>query len=105
MKEVLFVCSAGMLRSATAAHLAHREFEWNTRCAGIEPYAVQPIHQNTVEWAQLIFCMESKHFEFIKAHYPKNIQQRCVILDIPDNFSYRDMELEAMLRNKLYDYV
>lgn len=43
-KKVLFVCSAGILRSATAARIYGRKY--NTRCAGTGlDYALIPPHR------------------------------------------------------------
>lgn len=49
-RRVLFVCSAGILRSATAARIyAHK---YNTRCAGTRHYALIPLTAELLLWAQ-----------------------------------------------------
>ena len=90
-KRLLFVCSGGMLRSATFAHiLAGRGF--NTRCAGIDPRAIQPVHDNTLQWAEHIYCMEQGHKTAIQKHYMVN-DDKITVLNIPDIFAYRDPKL------------
>lgn len=59
-KRVVFVCSAGILRSATGARLyAHK---YNTRCAGTEDYALIPLTENLLSWAdEVVFVHEYNH--------------------------------------------
>ena len=96
----LFICSAGMLRSATAAHLFAGE-GINTRCAGTEEYAVQPIHENTILWADYIFVMEQIHVgQLNKKFYP----QPYIVLNIPDKYEYNSPELKDLLRKKIDEW-
>mgnify|MGYP006914605993 FL=1 len=48
-KRVLFVCSAGLLRSATAARIYAGRY--NTRAAGSADYALIPVTQELLLWA------------------------------------------------------
>ena len=56
-KKVVFVCSAGILRSATAARIyAHK---YNTRSAGSEDYALIPVTERLLAWAnEVVFVNE-----------------------------------------------
>ncbi len=56
-KRVLFVCSGGMLRSATAAQWAATALDWNTRNCGTWSMALPPAHPNLLEWAQVVYCI------------------------------------------------
>mgnify|MGYP007090120654 CR=1 FL=1 len=48
-KRVLCVCSAGVLRSPTLAHLLNRKYQFNTRAAGLSTeYAVVQVTLNLV---------------------------------------------------------
>jgi predicted protein tyrosine phosphatase len=60
-KRVLCVCSAGLLRSPTAANVLHQHLGYNTRAAGCYDYALIPLSTALVEWAQEIVCMEEEH--------------------------------------------
>src|SRR3990167_11372247 len=96
----LFVCSAGMLRSATAAHhFAGRNV--NTRCAGTDESAIQPIHQNTLMWADEIFVMEQEHLDKINSRFDTR-NMIIHVLGIPDRFNYRDVELIKLIEEKVY---
>ncbi len=67
-KRVLCVCSAGVLRSATTAVVLSQEpFNYNTRSAGVEHYALTPITLPLLFWADEIVCMTKEHEMKIKA--------------------------------------
>ncbi len=61
--KVLFLCSAGLLRSATAAHtFSSPPYNWNTRTAGVEiEYALNPVNEALLEWADEIYVMQADH--------------------------------------------
>lgn len=98
-KKVLCVCSAGLLRSPTAAWVLSQEpFNYNTRAAGITgEYALIMVDEALIEWADEIVCMGASQAQQIKQFNPK-----CPVynLDIPDNFSYRDPELVEMITKR-----
>src|SRR5690242_3223535 len=66
--KVLFLCSAGLLRSATAAHVFSAEpYNWNTRSAGVSiEYALNPVNEALLEWADAVYCMESSHLNALQ---------------------------------------
>jgi predicted protein tyrosine phosphatase len=101
-KCVLMVCSAGLLRSPTAAEVG-REFGWNTRAAGAyEEYALIPVTAPLIMWANLIVCMKQEHADVLQSKFAGlHPEQKIVILDIEDNHAFRDPELVAVLRHKL----
>jgi predicted protein tyrosine phosphatase len=99
-KRVLFVCSGGMLRSATAAHWAASIWDWNTRNAGTMDAALPPIHANVVEWAEVIYCMEEGHAFRVRTQFPW-AEDKIEVLGIPDQFHYRQNELIELLQDKL----
>lgn len=59
-KRVLCVCSAGLLRSPTAAWvLSNPPYNFNTRAAGIDVgHALIPVDDVLIEWADEIVCMD-----------------------------------------------
>ncbi len=86
-KRVLCVCSAGVLRSATTAVvLSQKPFNYNTRSAGVEFYALIPVTEVLLEWADEIVCMTKEHENKLKLITEKSI--KC--LDIPDSYEYRN---------------
>ncbi len=91
--RALFLCSGGILRSATAAHWAAEHKGWNTRSAGIYSVSVPPVCGVLVKWAERIYCMEDKHAEHIKLYHGAEAYAKCTVLHIPDNFCYRAPQL------------
>lgn len=103
-KKVLFVCTGGILRSATAAHWAAQHKGWNTRSCGILNESVPPISTTLVSWADVIFCLQQEHQDFVYAHYPEEVFRKCAILGIPDHFVYRDPDLINYIATALEGY-
>jgi len=96
-KKVLFVCSMGILRSATGARLyAHK---YNTRCAGTWEEALIRISENLVEWAnEIVFVNERNYHDALKMFdlSDKNIK----VLNIPDNYEHMAPELKRAFYNQ-----
>ncbi len=99
-RRALFVCSAAMLRSPTAAHV-FSALGWNTRCAGVEPYAVQPLHPNTMAWADRVYCMTEAIAEDARLRFPAHAG-KVRSLGIPDVYEYRQPELVKLLREAVH---
>jgi len=101
-KRVLCVCSAGLLRSPTAAVvLSQKPFNFNTRAAGIVPdYALVSVDAVLLNWADEIVCMTEEQQQdleiLLMTGYPK--KPKVICLNIPDNFAYRDPELMKMIK-------
>jgi len=58
-KRVLCVCSAGLLRSPTAANVLHLHWGYNTRSCGASPhYALIMLDEVLLTWAQEVVCMD-----------------------------------------------
>lgn len=101
--RALFVCSGGILRSATAAHWAAEHLQWNTRSCGIYVnVAVVPLSSILYYWSERIYCMEKKHAEFVKVNY--GTQKEIITLGIPDDFAYRDPILISHIATALEPY-
>lgn len=99
-KKVLCVCSAGLLRSPTAAEVLSRPpFNFNTRSAGaVQDYALIHADAALIAWADEIVCMQEDHVEWIDK---KAIGEKPVIvLGIPDSFQFRDPELVTMIAER-----
>ena len=105
-KRVLCVCSAGLLRSPTAAWVLSQDpFNFNTRAVGIsQEYALIPIESVHIHWADEIVTLESSHTQIVQKlikdigffdSAPKIIQ-----LDIPDDYAYRDPTLIELIKNR-----
>lgn len=99
--RVLCVCSAGLLRSPTAANVLHRELGYNTRaCGSSTDHALVPLDNVLCEWANEIVCMNQENAKEIDDKYADKV----VILDIPDDYSYMDEDLQKLILEKYLAY-
>lgn len=105
-KRVLCVCSAGMLRSPTIAHvLSNPPFDFNTRAVGCDTeFALIPIDQVLIEWCDEIVCAEEEHKNEIISFCAKNEIDLSIttihVLDIPDSFDFKDSRLVRIIKEK-----
>lgn len=98
-KKVLAVCSANMLRSPTIAHVLSAEpFNYNTRSAGTHSFALIPVTQDLLMWADEIVCADSEHTTIInKMLQDYHLDKRLINLRIPDHYEYREPKLIEMI--------
>lgn len=102
-RRILCVCSAGILRSATAAVvLSQPPYSCNTRACGSKHYALIPASQALVEWSEEIVCMKEEHLKDLSDNFYG--VENFVILDIDDRYDYRQPELIELIK-KRYDAV
>lgn len=105
-KRVVTVCSAGCLRSPTAAVvLAADPFNHNTRAAGLtDSYAIIPLDARLMIWADEFVVMEGHMMHALKSRFKdtfdRDINTPIIVLDIPDNFQYRDPELMQLIADR-----
>lgn len=98
--RLVFVCSAGMLRSATGAK-AFAARGCNTRSCGTHGYALIPLSANLIAWADRIYFahMENWHTARIKfaahADLLAMMQEKAQVCSIPDVHDYDAPELHA----------
>lgn len=105
-KKVLCVCSAGLLRSPTAAVVLSQEpYNFNTRAAGVsKEYALIPVDNILLEWADEIVCMEEWQAKKITEELVRlEITDKQVYwLGIEDSYRYRDPVLMTKIK-EAYD--
>ena len=97
--KVLCVCSAGLLRSPTIAYVLSQE-GYNTRAAGVHDYALVPVDEVLLEWADFIVCADVEHTSILRAQTDKEI----ITLNIPDKYGFRDLELVQLIKEKWQEY-
>lgn len=94
---MLCVCSAGLLRSPTAAIVLQREFGYNTRACGIEAsFALIPFDEVLAHWADEIVVMEP--YQVLRV--PEEYRGKVVCLDIRDSYEYMNEELQKLIIKK-----
>ncbi len=102
MTRVLFICSMNRLRSPTAEQVFadHPGIECDS--AGLNNDAANPVTDELVEWAELIFVMEKAHRTKLAKRFRKSMgSRRVVCLDIPDDYEFMDPALVELLKRKV----
>ena len=104
-KRVLTVCSANMLRSPTMAHVLSAEpYNFNTRSAGTSDFALIPVTNDLLMWADEIVCADSEHTTVINRMLQKlDIDKPLINLRIPDVYEYRNEGLIDLIKLRYDD--
>jgi predicted protein tyrosine phosphatase len=99
-KKVLFVCSAGILRSATAARLYSSKY--NTRAAGTSlEIALVPLSENLMDWANEIVFVHPWNYDNAGFHFDlEPYKDKIKVLEIPDNHEHMADELIAAFQEQ-----
>ena len=101
-KRVLTVCSANMLRSPTIAHVLSAEpYNFNTRSAGIAGFALIPVTEELLLWADEVVCADTEHALYIRDKMIEYMIDKPIIdLKIPDIYEYRNPELIKLIKER-----
>ena len=107
-RRLLFVCSAGLLRSATGANLYAKK-GYNTRNCGTHEYALIPLSMNLLAWAHsIIFVNSENYYDALEKFKGTNgygeLTEKSITLDIPDNFEYNNSKLIEIMEEQLAEY-
>ena len=101
-QKLLFVCSRNKWRSRTAEELLRGRPGYDVKSAGIEPGARVRVTAGMLGWADVIFVMERKHADYLRAKFPEALAGKPLhCLRIPDDFEFMDDELVAALQASL----
>lgn len=104
--RALFVCSAGMLRSATAA-VVGAELGMNTRSCGTEPYALIPLSANLIYWAETIYFVNAFNYDHAQRQFWETdelsilLERKSIVWNIEDIYDYMDPHLVKKIRELL----
>jgi len=72
------------------------------RSAGTSEKARIKVNEKMLLWADVIFCMERRHKQLLQQRFSLSLAgKRLVVLDIEDNYRFGDIELLAILKEKL----
>lgn len=106
-ERLLFVCSAGILRSPTGAAIGV-QMGYNTRsCGSNYNYALIPISVNLVHWAhKIIFVNEENYLQSLDNFFGdvetcNMIKNKSLVMDIPDEYNYMDPKLVSIFEKEL----
>jgi len=100
--KLLFVCSRNRRRSPTAEAIFGAYPGVEALSAGTSPDAETPVSAELIEWADVIFAMESVHRRRLSERFgPLLKHKKITVLGIPDSFEYMDSGLVKILEEKL----
>lgn len=94
----VFVCSAGLLRSPTAAKVA-TSLGYNARSCGSEEYALIPLSVNLIYWAYKIFFMNEEPYATAQNTFAfdsdilAQLNRKAVVWELDDIYNYNSPEL------------
>lgn len=101
MQRALFICSQNRLRSPTAEQVFSSWPGVETDSAGLGGDASVPLSPEQIAWATIVFVMEKAHRRRLGERFRAHLNgKKVVCLDIPDNYSYMQPELVAILEAK-----
>ena len=103
--KLLFVCILNLQRSPTAESLFENHKKFEAKSCGIDVFAEKQISKQAVEWADIIFCMEDIHKNFIVKNFPQTQNKEIIVFNIPDVYYRNDPELIRILKEKLKKYL
>lgn len=112
-QKIVFVCSANKQCSKTADDYFSAKYDLSTYqfdSAGTNQKICQkegtnPITEELVIWADIIFVMEKQHKQLINALTKEKYNRKIKTLRIPDRFKYYQKELIEILEKKVTPYL
>lgn len=101
--NILVVCGRNKMRSRTAEHIFKNDDRFNIRSAGLSPKSDRKISENDLNWADLVFVMETEQRAKIWGLY-RNVELPTIeVLNIPDDYEFMNEELVEMLLDRIND--
>jgi len=85
-------------RSVTAERLYRNDARLEVRSAGVRSDASRRVSQSDIEWADVIYAMESEHKRWIVERFESLSLPPIEVLDIPDEYACMDPHLQEILR-------
>jgi predicted protein tyrosine phosphatase len=99
--NVLVVCGRNKKRSRTAEFIFKNDHRFSVRSAGLSPKSDRKISENDLNWADLVFVMETEQRAKIKEVYRHIELPKIEILHIPDDYEFMDEELIEILSDRI----
>ena len=106
MKNVLFLCSRNRLRSPTAEQVFAARPDLEVASAGLAPDAEEIVTGEMIQAADIIFVMEKQHRAKLARRFKPQLKRaKVVCLDIPDDYTFMQPELVALLTAKVTPFL
>ncbi len=104
--QLLFICSRNQWRSPTAEAIWRHHPHYAVRSAGVSPKARRRVGPADLRWADIIFVMEKRHRDRLRAEFGHLLTHTPVhVLGIPDIYPYGDPALIAELEAGVARYL
>ncbi len=101
--NILVVCGRNKKRSRTAEYIFKNDDRFNIRSVGLSPKSNRKISENDLNWADLVFVMETEQRAKIWELYRHLELPTIEILNIPDEYEFMDEELVELLTDRIND--
>ncbi len=102
VRKVLFVCHQNRVRSATAERLFCQRLDLDVRSAGTSSDAMVRVNARMLDWADLVFTMDEGQALALEEMFPRHpALAQLVCLQIPDEFTFLQPELVALLEQRV----
>lgn len=99
--NILVVCGRNKRRSRTAEFIFKNDNRFSIRSAGLSPKSDRKISENDLNWADLVFVMETAQRAKVRELFPHTQLPEITILHIPDDYEFMDDELVEMLTERI----
>jgi predicted protein tyrosine phosphatase len=81
--------------------LSAEPYNFNTRSAGTEAYALILVTNDLLVWADEVVCADTEHALYIRDKMIElGLDTPIIDLQIPDNYEYRNPELIEMIKER-----
>lgn len=98
----MFVCSQNKLRSPTAEQIFADRDDIEVSSAGTNNDAENPLSEELIQWADIVFVMERTHRAKVQGKYRSALKgKRLICLHIPDDYAFMDPTLVELLMRKV----
>jgi len=99
--NLLVVCGRNKKRSRTAEYIFKNDSRFNIRSVGLSEKSGRQLSEQDLVWADLILVMENGQKARIRSNYRHLTLPNIEVLDINDDYEYRDEELVALLTDRI----
>jgi predicted protein tyrosine phosphatase len=102
VRNVLFVCHLNRVRSATAERLFCKRPDLDVRSAGTSSDALVQVNERMLQWADVVITMDEGQRLALEELFPGHpALGSLVCLQIPDDFTFLQPELVALLEARV----
>lgn len=100
--KILFICSANIDRSPTAAKIIRESYPGvETKSAGISWDACMYVNEELVQWADAVLCMEDYHKARLQELFGNMLAgKELSCLSISDRYDYMHPNLIYMIKDR-----